>query len=42
MEQHPDALDDAPQKVMVPEGALEEAQHAIESMTDPDELIGGR
>ena len=42
VEQHPDALDDAPQKVMVPEGALEEAQHAIEAMTDPDELIGGR
>jgi Putative prokaryotic signal transducing protein len=42
VEQHPAALDDAPQKVLVPEGALEEAQHAIESMTDPDELIGGR
>jgi hypothetical protein len=42
VEQHPAALDDSPQKVMVPEGALEEAQHAIESMTDPDELIGGR
>jgi hypothetical protein len=28
--------------VMVPEGSLEEAQHAIEAMTDPDELIGGR
>ena len=42
VEQHPAALDDAPQKVLVPEGALEAAQHAIESMTDPDELIGGR
>lgn len=42
VEQHPAALDDAPQKVMVPEQSLEEAQHAIESMTDPDELIGGR
>ena len=42
VEQHPAALDDAPQKVMVPEGSLEEAQHAIEAMTDPDELIGGR
>jgi hypothetical protein len=42
VEQHPAALDDAPQKVLVPEGALEEAQHAIEAMTDPDELIGGR
>lgn len=42
VEQHPAALDDAPQKVMVPEGSLEEAQHALEAMTDPDELIGGR
>ena len=42
VDQHPAALDDSPQKVMVPEGALEEAQHAIEAMTDPDELIGGR
>ena len=42
VEQHPAALDDTPQKVMVPEGSLEEAQHAIEAMTDPDELIGGR
>jgi hypothetical protein len=42
VEQHPAALDDAPQKVLVPEASLEEAQHAIEAMTDPDELIGGR
>jgi hypothetical protein len=28
--------------VLVPETSLEAAQHAIESMTDPDELIGGR
>ena len=42
VEQHPAALDDSPQKVFVPERSLEEAQHAIESMTDPDELIGGR
>ena len=42
VEQHPAALDDTPQKVLVPEGSLEEAQHAIEAMTDPDELIGGR
>jgi hypothetical protein len=42
VEQHPAALDDSPQKVLVPEQSLEEAQHAIESMTDPDELIGGR
>lgn len=42
VEQHPAALEDAPQKVLVPEASLEAAQHAIESMTDPDELIGGR
>jgi hypothetical protein len=42
VEQHPAALADSPQKVLVPEESLEEAQHAIESMTDPDELIGGR
>jgi len=28
--------------VLVPEESLEDAQHAIEAMTDPDELIGGR
>jgi len=42
VEHHPNALDDAPQKVLVPEASLEAAQHAIEAMTDPDELIGGR
>ena len=42
VEHHPNELDDGPQKVLVPEGALEAAQHAIEAMTDPDELIGGR
>ena len=42
VEQHPTQLDDSPQKVMVPEASLEDAQHAIEAMTDPDELIGGR
>jgi hypothetical protein len=31
-----------PTKVLVPEGSLEAAQNAIEAMTDPDELIGGR
>ena len=42
VEQHPTQLDDSPQKVMVPETSIEDAQHAIEAMTDPDELIGGR
>jgi hypothetical protein len=39
VEQHPRATEDVPQKVLVPESSLEAAQHAIESMTDPDELI---
>ena len=42
VEQHPTALDDAPTKVLVPETSLEAAQDAIEAMTDPDELLGGR
>ncbi len=40
VEHHPRATENAPQKVLVPESSLEAAQHAIESMTDPDELIG--
>jgi len=42
VDQHPTQLADTPQKVLVPEESLENAQHAIEAMTDPDELIGGR
>jgi hypothetical protein len=42
VDQHPTQLADSPQKVLVPEHSLEDAQHAIEAMTDPDELIGGR
>jgi len=42
VDQHPAGLADSPQKIFVPEGALEAALHAIEAMTDPDELIGGR
>jgi Putative prokaryotic signal transducing protein len=42
VEQHPTQLADTPHKVLVPEESLEDAQHAIEAMTDPDELIGGR
>lgn len=38
----PDSLEDMPTKVLVPEDALEAAQNAVEAMTDPDELIGGR
>ena len=39
VEQHPRAIENAPQKVLVPESSLEAAQHAIEAMTDPDELV---
>jgi hypothetical protein len=39
VEHHPRATENAPQKVLVPEASLEAAQHAIESMTDPDELV---
>jgi len=38
VEHHPSAVDDAPQKVLVPEDALEAAQHAIEAMTEPDDI----
>jgi hypothetical protein len=41
VEHHPRAVEDAPQKVLVPESQLEQAQHAIESLTDPDDLIAG-
>jgi hypothetical protein len=39
VDHHPRGTEDAPQKVLVPESSLEAAQHAIESMTDPDELV---
>ena len=39
VEQHPRATENAPQKVLVSESSLEAAQHAIEAMTDPDELV---
>jgi hypothetical protein len=41
VDHHPSALDDPPTKVLVPETSLEAAQHAIEAMTDPDELVAG-
>jgi hypothetical protein len=41
VEQHPRATEDAAQKVLVPESSLEEAQHAIEALTDPDDLVTG-
>jgi hypothetical protein len=40
VEHHPSAVDDTPQKVLVPESELEAAQNAIEALTEPDELLG--
>jgi hypothetical protein len=39
VEHHPRAIENAPQKVLVPESSLEAAQHAIEALTDPDDLV---
>jgi hypothetical protein len=39
VDHHPSATEDAPQKVLVSESTLEAARHAIESMTDADELV---
>ena len=38
VDHHPSAVDDAPQKILVPEHDLEAAQHAIESLTEPDDI----
>ena len=39
VDHHPRETEDTPQKVLVPEDSLEAAQHAIEALTDPDELV---
>jgi len=39
VDHHPRSNEDAPQKVLVPESSLEEALHAIEALSDPDELV---
>jgi hypothetical protein len=39
VEHHPAETEDAPQKVLVPEASLEDALEAIESLTEPDELV---
>jgi hypothetical protein len=38
VEHHDTATEDAPQKVFVRESALEAAQHALEAMTDADDI----
>jgi hypothetical protein len=40
VETHPRAVDDAPQKVLVPEDSVEAAIDAIEALTEPDEPTG--
>lgn len=40
VEHHPRAVEDAPQKVLVPESELEAAQNAIEALTEPDDILG--
>jgi hypothetical protein len=39
IDHHPAETEDAPQKVLVPESSLEAAIDAIESLSEPDELI---
>lgn len=39
VEHHPTATEDSPQKVLVPEDSLDAALHAIEALTDPDEIV---
>jgi hypothetical protein len=39
VDHHPRETEDTPQKVLVPESSLEAAKHAIEALTDPDELV---
>jgi hypothetical protein len=41
VEHHPRAVEDAPQKVLVPERQLEAARDAIESLTEPGDPIAG-
>jgi hypothetical protein len=39
VDHHPRETEDAPQKVLVPEGSLEAAKDAIEALTERDELL---
>jgi hypothetical protein len=39
VDHHPRENEDAPQKVLVAETSFEAAQHAIEALTEPDELV---
>jgi hypothetical protein len=39
VEHDPLGTEDVPQKVMVPEDSLEAAQHAIEALTEPEDIV---
>lgn len=39
-EHDPEALDDPPLKVLVPESDVDDAREAIEALTEPDEELG--
>jgi hypothetical protein len=39
VDHHPREVEDAPQKVLVPESDLEAARDAIEALTEPDDPI---
>jgi hypothetical protein len=41
VDHHPREVDDPPQRVLVPEGSLEEALAAIEALSSPDEPEAG-
>jgi hypothetical protein len=40
VDDHPSGLEDAPHRILVPEASLEEAQEAIEELSEPDEFLG--
>lgn len=39
VDHHPREVEDAPQKVFVPESSLEAAMHAIESLSEPEDIV---
>jgi Putative prokaryotic signal transducing protein len=39
VDQHATGLEDAPQRVLVPESELEAAQNAIEALSDPEDIL---
>ena len=39
IDHHPREVENAPQKVLVPEASLEAAIHAIESLSEPEDLV---